>query len=136
MCMMVCTCMFISSIIDATVVAAIAGGIIATLILLFLLAICKLIFHRIKCTTISSKNEKPETQNHNEMVNLDTGVNLDINPSYHCINSSNDRGMSNQEYDYVVNKNDIVEVNSPYLDIIEETTRLHCENMAYVGSTK
>ena len=65
------------------------------------------------------------------MTNLDTSVTLDINPSYHCHSV-----MSNQEYDDVVSEKHIVEITSPYSDIIEETTRLHCKNFIYIGSTK
>ena len=124
-------CMFISFTTDITIIAAIAGGTIATLLLLSLLVFCMLILYRTKRTKISSKNEKSVTQNRNEMANLNTSVTLDSNPSYHFY-----RETSSPEYDDVVSEKHTVGSASPYLDIIEETTRLHCKNFTYVGSTK
>ena len=94
--------------------------------------------YRIKCTRQSSRNEKPLAQsNETALANLDTAVNLDTNPSYHFTVSSNDQAETNyHEYYDMVNENHTVEANSPYLDIVEEATKLHCKNMAYVGSTK
>ena len=74
------------------------------------------------------------------MLNLDTGVNLDINPSYHFVFSSNDHPrMSNQEYDNLVSENNTVKANSPNLEIIKQTNHCACIAKiwhAYVGSVE
>ena len=90
------------------------------------------LLHRIKCTKKSPNNITHATQNH-ETANLDVTVNLDINPAYRfTVNSNEDDGINDHEYDDIVNENHI-EASYSY---IEETTKLHCENLAYVGSTK
>lgn len=67
-------------------------------------------------------------------TNLDVTVNLDINPAYHfTVNSNEDNVMNDHEYDDIVNENHTIEASYSY---IEETTKLRCENLAYVGSTK
>lgn len=114
------------------IVAAVVGGIIVTLLFL---SICLFILCRIKCTGKSSNNKKLAAQNQNA-VNLDITVNLDTNPSYQFVSNSNDdTGMSHQEYD-VINDNCFVEENDLYEGTVEETTKRHCKNLAYVGSTK
>ena len=63
-------------------------------------------------------------------------INRDVNPSYHFVTSSNiDGEMIDHEYDDV-SENNVVQAHSPYMEIVEKTTKLHCENLAYVGSTK
>ena len=44
--------------------------------------------------------------------------------------------MNDHEYDDIVSDSHTLEASSSYVDIDEETTKLHCENLAYVGSTK
>ena len=125
-------CLFI----DNTIVAAVGGGIIAILILLPLLAFSCLLY-RIKCTKKSSNDKSPITQN-NETANLDITVNLDFNPSYHsAISSSNDTDdVANSEYDNTVNEyddtvNECCTIEASNVDIDEEITKLHCENLRY-----
>ena len=116
-------------------IAAVAGGIVTTLLLLSLLALCCLL-HRIKCTKKSPNSITHTAQNH-ETANLDITVNLDVNPSYQIIVSLNDDNvMNDHEYDDIVNDSHILEESYSYVDIDEETTKLDCENLAYVGSTK
>ena len=69
------------------------------------------------------------------MTNLDVTVNLDINPSYHVAIGSNNNGdvISEHEYDDATNNNHVTEANSLYMDIVEGTAKLYCENLAYVG---
>ena len=105
------------------------------MLLLPLLVFCYLLY-RIKCTRKSPNNKTHTTQNH-ETANVGVTVNLDINPAYHfTVNSNDDNVMNDHEYDDIVNDSHTLEGSSSYVDIDEETTKLHCENFAYVGSTK
>lgn len=119
--------------------AIVAGGIIITLLLLLLLPSLCLLLYRFKCFTKSS-NTKGSMLQIRDAVNLDISANLNVNPSYHhvVVDSNDDDGeTSKHEYDDITNESDTAQTNSSYyVEVVERTSKLHCENFGYFGSTK